>query len=153
MSIEVFVYCKNDRRRAIAHDLLEWSIRRLMPMKRILTVELTVEQLCKNEHGSAGWVDNWIQPKEFQIQIATGLNLPTYIETIIHEMIHVKQYSRGELKDRFPLGATSKKLWKGRDHTKTSYSRMPWERQAYNLSGKLVAEYNSYRKNAEVRLD
>lgn len=65
-----------------------------------------------------------------------------FIETVCHEMVHVMQTAKGTLKDRFRGGY--KKFWKGKDYTGTPYSKLPWERQAYRMQGKLLKGYLKY---------
>jgi hypothetical protein len=62
-----------------------------------------------------------------------------FIKTVIHELIHVKQYVTGQLSDK--VGRASGVIWKGIDHSKTTYSRQPWEREAYRLQEKLFIEF------------
>ena len=38
------------------------------------------------------------------------------METICHEMVHVKQFARGEMKDI--MSSASKVRWKGSDYTR-----------------------------------
>ena len=53
---------------------------------------------------------------------------------LAHELVHAKQYFKRELS---PVRQT----WKGKDHSKTSYARAPWEREAY---GKEIKIYNMF---------
>ena len=53
---------------------------------------------------------------------------------LTHELIHAKQYFKKEL-------SPVKHTWKGKDHSKTSYARQPWEKEAYKLECKI---YNMF---------
>lgn len=53
---------------------------------------------------------------------------------LAHELIHAKQYFKKEL-------SPVKHTWKGKDHSKTSYARQPWEKEAYKLECKI---YNMF---------
>ena len=56
--------------------------------------------------------------------------LDEMVLNLSHELVHAKQYFRGEL-------SPSMSRWKGQDHSNTSYARTPWEREAFKLQYKL----------------
>ena len=67
-----------------------------------------------------------------------------FIDTVCHEMIHVKQHAKKELIDRIRGGY--RKLWKCRDgkyrnYLKTTYEKQPWEVQAYKMQGPLTKTF------------
>ena len=70
---------------------------RLYP-KIELRIEL-VKNLMKNEkiYGDAIWEDDERYPKEFTIRADASQPLRRVLETIAHEMVHVKQYAKDEL--------------------------------------------------------
>lgn len=70
-----------------------------------------------------------------EIEIARRLSnrsLPMYrvMHTLAHEMVHAKQYLRGELD-----GYTNS--WKGRKPRNYKYENAPWEKEAYKLEAEL----------------
>ena len=61
------------------------------------------------------------------------------MKTVCHEMVHVKQYARNEMTDSFWKG---KMRWRNRFIKKnTSYSKLPWEREAYRKQKTLSKSY------------
>ena len=54
--------------------------------------------------------------------------------TLAHEMIHIKQYMKGEMTDE------PKAIWHGRNHDKTPYTKQPWEVEAHKLEYELFAK-------------
>lgn len=48
------------------------------------------------------------------------------MQTLAHEMVHVKQYLRGELDS-----SGNKYKWKGRNADGWQYDNQPWEKEAY----------------------
>ena len=79
----------------------------------------------------------WGDTKEgyVTIQIARksdGEKIPyeTMMQTLAHEMVHAKQYLRGELSG-YSLE------WKGQECTDNQYKTVPWEQEAYELEKKL----------------
>jgi hypothetical protein len=56
------------------------------------------------------------------------------MSTLAHELVHVKQFARGELSDNL-------QYWKGKDHSSTKYWEQPWEKEARKLQKKLMVQY------------
>ena len=56
-----------------------------------------------------------------------------------HELVHVKQYLKGELKDISAL----EQRWKGESHISIDYYDLPWEIEAYHLQEVLLEEYKN----------
>lgn len=57
------------------------------------------------------------------------------MQTLAHEMVHVKQYFRKELD-----GTGCKFKWKGRNADGYKYENQPWEREAFKREGVLYKE-------------
>jgi hypothetical protein len=62
-----------------------------------------------------------------------------WLSTLAHEMVHVKQFARGELDAQLTR-------WKTKDHHNTEYWNQPWEKEARRLQHKLT---NEFRKEYE----
>ena len=58
------------------------------------------------------------------------MTLESMMQTLAHEMVHAKQYLRGEL-----CGYTA--AWKGRKPRNYKYENAPWEKEAYRLEEEL----------------
>jgi len=84
--------------------------------------EKTAEGLCET-------VDN----RNFVIDVALYGN---WLSTLAHELVHVKQFARGELDDQLTF-------WKGRNHSNASYWDQPWEKEARRLQHKMVQKFDS----------
>jgi len=74
-----------------------------------------------------------VDSRNFIIDIALYGN---WMSTLAHELVHVKQFARGELTDNL-------QYWKGKDHSETKYWEQPWEKEARRLQKKLMNEYMS----------
>jgi len=114
---------------------------RLYP-KIELRIEL-VKHLMKNEkiYGDAIWEDEERYPKEFTIRADASQPLRRILETIAHEMVHVKQYARRELHP-------SKEAWLGKtvNPKKLSYWDLPWEIEAHGREVGLFVRYCEQNK-------
>jgi len=121
--------------RNLAEEIVNFCIDRLMPRMRTLDICIQLSDDMENADGYCLSVDN----REF------------VITAITHEMVHVKQHARNELKD---CKAIALKKWKGEDHialytTVEEYMNLPWEEEAYRLQEVLLNEYKALISNDE----
>lgn len=127
-------------------DFAQWLGDKLIGGKLVDNIKLNIiikkfQGPDAHFHGFAEWEDSNVRPREFNILMNANMEEELLLETLAHEMVHVKQDARGERKERYKGG--HRLFWKGKDHTKTPYSKQPWEREAYRLEKKLLAEYLS----------
>ena len=74
--------------------------------------------------------------REFEIEVDKRLRKNQFISTVIHEMVHVWQYATKQLTQK-----GCNEFWRGKDYTDISYSKQPWERQAYRMEESILKEY------------
>ena len=119
----------------LAFTTIDFYVDKIMPrMAKSLSVKILGDNLLESRegiHGDCDYIDCENRyPREFHIRVYTGLSRRDFIATIIHEMTHVKQYARGELRDL----TTKINLcyWKGKriDRMKVDYDKHPWEIEA-----------------------
>jgi len=85
-------------------------------------------------------------PREFTITIDPYLNIGPFIECLTHEMVHVKQYAKGELKQNMRQGVM---VWKRvhkydvsvMDNMDGNYHELPWEIEAHGRERGLYIKY------------
>jgi hypothetical protein len=64
------------------------------------------------------------------------LDKEEYLRVLFHELTHVKQFVKGELKDR-----RSKRYWKNKDISDIEYDNDPSEIEAREMEEVLYEEY------------
>ena len=113
-----------------------------------LEIEIVLEKnLIMNEGDQAYCVDISTSgpARDFEITVDAGMSKRALLIAIAHEMVHVKQYAKGELKY-----LSSKKLqrFQGKvynpDHM---YWERPWEIEAF---GRELGLYNMFKGNGNV---
>jgi hypothetical protein len=124
--------------REYVESITEFCIGKLMPRMRTLDITIKLKTL-KDAYGYCLETDN---ERTFEIDVRRDLKLRTLLETVAHEMVHVKQYARREL---HPVHNT----WCGKtiNPKKTSYWDLPWEIEAHGREAGLFvrwAEQNSH---------
>jgi len=86
--------------------------------------------------------------KEITIAVDSQLQLPQMLMTLAHEMVHAKQYMRGQYKATPSRNGKHKRFWLGKQYS-VSYMKRPWEREAFRREGELVeALINSVAQKA-----
>jgi hypothetical protein len=132
MTNAVAVYGSTKEKREIVEKAVAWCIRELMPRMQTLEVFVHLKDLKGKAYGYCMEQDT---NREFEIEVDKKLSLYDLVSTVCHEMVHVKQYARRELRQD-KHGNT---LWKksGSFNT-TAYEDCPWEKEAFRLEGELA---------------
>mgnify|MGYP001158133408 FL=1 len=117
-------------------DIVVWFIAKYLP-RHNLDIKINHRGLLRE--GVLGWcsvIDSDSRPRDFEIELHNRMDVIPYTQTLLHELWHVYQHVKGNLKDK-----RGKRLWKGIDHTETDYSDQPWEIEAQQMELKLFEEY------------
>lgn len=75
--------------------------------------------------------------KEISIAVDSALALPQLLMTLAHEMVHVKQYVRGQYRGELSRNGKAKRIWLGKQYA-VAYLKRPWEREAFRREGELA---------------
>ena len=120
-----------------ARSMIKFCIKTLMP--RMKTLDITVK--LKNPKGAIGYCLELDDNRTFEIEADKKLRLRKLLETIAHEMVHVKQYARREL---HPVTDT----WLGKTYNpeKMSYWDLPWEIEAHGREVGLFVRWAEQEK-------
>ena len=102
-------------------DVTEWFVDKFLSRYNI---DINVHH-CRlvNRESVYGWcwpTDCDYRPREFDIEIDNQLPINQYIETLLHELWHVYQHVKGDLKDRY-----GKRCWKGVDPVSYTHLTLP----------------------------
>ena len=108
--------------RKYVESMVEFCIQKLMP--RMETLDITVK--LKTPKGAMGYCLETDNKRTFEIEIDRNQKLRPLLETVAHEMVHVKQFARRELHP-------SMDTWYGKTYNpkKVSYWDLPWEIEAH----------------------
>ena len=114
--------------RELAEKIVNWCIKEMMPRMKTLDIEVKLKDLKGNAYGYCMQGDD---NRTFELEIDKNLSLYDFFSTICHEMVHVKQYARKEMRFNERTGAT---MWKkSRVSNNTDYMDLPWEKEAFRL--------------------
>ena len=138
----------NQVRRAV-----EFYAERLGMTQRLrdkITLFITLEHKSFGFAGLCSWADEPYRPKEFTIQ-AMSQGIHETLSTLAHEMVHVKQYAKGQLRDL--MSKNDMVVWQGVRKTLSDdtedYVNQPWEVEAFALETKLKNAFIYQEKKHE----
>lgn len=72
-----------------------------------------------------------VEDKVVAVAIDSRLSMEQMLITLAHEMVHVKQHAKGQLKSRITRRGKVVVSWMGRDYN-THYFDSPWELEAFS---------------------
>ena len=86
--------------------------------------------------------DDLNRPREFCIELDASMkyDFGDILTWLAHEMVHLKQFVRGELFDY----ATGRVQWKTRSFGRLDHADQPWEKEAYRLEGELYEMFEEW---------
>ena len=125
------------KQRQVVEDVVKWSIKKLN-LHKIRTLNLTFSiKTLKSLYGQLQQLDD--KRREFSVVLDKNVDTEDLIRTVIHEMVHIKQYIRKEM-DSEIVG--SRMRWKSKTYPyDIKYDDMPWEKEANRLETKYGNEY------------
>lgn len=106
---------------------------------------LVFEKLPNKINALCQWEDDNHNCRSFIIILNKNLNKKTMLISLAHEMVHVKQYARGELKDylRDDVVRWKRKIFR---LSEVEYWTSPWEVEAYEKDKILYEAFKKERK-------
>jgi len=125
----------NARRRRCS-SVVSWFLSKYLPRHHI-TVEVHHRGLRREQsYGYCSVAGDIYRPREFLIEIDPKLDLELYTKTILHELVHLRQWVKGLLKER-----RGKMYYKDKTFEDLDYWEYPHEVEAHYLEEVLYEDY------------
>ena len=140
--MKLYVHGGTKFQRHVADTASMYMCRRLK-LTRFPSLEVLLK-ICKVQDGLNGlcyvadYGDVLYKPRDLIVEIDRNVDLYTFIRTVCHEFIHVKQYVLGEIREDLIRGTAQWK--KSRVPVSTPYRKQPWEKEAFRLENKYALE-------------
>lgn len=135
----------SQRQKQRIESMVEFVKNKLMPRTKDLEITVKLKDLTsKNAYGFCmadpeGSAERLDRPREFELEIHSKLKLRKLLETVAHEMVHVKQYARGEL---YQGARIAKHRWQGKwVSNNVDYWDQPWEIEAHGREAGLFVQW------------
>lgn len=135
--MEIIVSGSRSIRRQLAKNSADFFLRELNLARSRMNVQIDlITGLLKNAGQRGGVIQ--IEKDFLSMAVDSKLDVETFISTIAHEMIHVKQYALGHLRYDHEGNA----YWLGKHYRPGHYYDSPWEQEAFRrerlLANKLL---------------
>ncbi len=139
MFIEVIGGSKSQKNHV--EKMVAFCAKKLMPK---MNLDITIN-LCKPT-GAMGYCCEADNKRTFELEIDKSQSLRALLETVAHEMVHVKQYARRELDP-------NKEVWMGKTYNpeNVNYWDLPWEIEAHGREVGLFVRYCEENKLAKYK--
>lgn len=134
----------------ICKDIAQYCAEQLLGKRLSDNIELHLKFLDKlDKHGTSDgdciWDDDEDRPREFTIRVRSGMNLSKKLRTVCHEMVHLKQYAKGEMKQMWRPARTTR--YQGQYYPDDlNYWDQPWEIEAFGREDGLYTRWVDERK-------
>lgn len=131
-------------------SMVQYCIDKLMPRMN-LDITVKLKNLGDSAYGYCladpeSDAERADRPRSFEIECHSKLRLRKILETVAHEMVHVKQYARGEL---YQGTRVNKHRWQGKwISNNQDYWDHPWEIEAHGREAGLFIRWAEKNKLA-----
>lgn len=126
----------------LCRDVVSWFISNHLPRHKL---DITIVHKSLKGDGVYGYCDisgRQYNPREFLIELDTHLDKETYITVLLHELYHLLQFCKGELKLK-----SSKRYYNGECVEDLEYYEQPHEISARLNEQILYCKYIQYKTN------
>ena len=123
-------------RKRRVEDTIRWFLTKYLPRHHIAVEVLHRGLRREQSYGYCSVSGEIYRPREFLIEIDPKLDLELYTKTIIHELIHLRQWVKGVLKER-----RGKMYYKNINCDDLDYWEQPHEVEAHYLEEVYYVDY------------
>ena len=126
-------------RKQLCEDVVDWFINRFLPRHKL---HIGIEHKGLKREAVVGYCsidENYgdiNRPRDFSIDLQSHLPQELYIITLLHELVHLRQWVRGQLKYR-----SGRLLFNSQRVGETPYHNQPHEIEAYASEQPLYLEF------------
>jgi len=115
-----------------------------------LTIEFQIFDKGSDEYGCCDYIEENYSPKFFQITLEKRLSKKESLLALAHEMVHLKQYAKGEMKDMRRPAHIVKWLGEKYEINEIDYWEQPWEIEAYGREKGLYLKFMNILREEEL---
>lgn len=118
----------------------------LMSKRLIFGIDIKIVFIPKLEahhkvSADCAWNDDNIRPREFIIRLDADMGKRKMFISLAHEMVHVKQYVKNEMRDMMRCASVTKWYRESIDTNNTDYWDLPWEIEAFGREAGLYVRF------------
>ena len=121
------------KQREYTRGIAAFCLQKMLPRMHDIEIDIKLKRFGKDtSYGYCMPADEWEtydRPRRFELEINSSVRLRRLLETVAHEMVHVKQFAKGELYQGIRV---NKHRWQGEwVDNDSDYWDLPWEIEAH----------------------
>lgn len=128
--MEIKVHTRSPDRRALIEAASSFYAQELGLERSRYSLDIISKTGLARDENSRGTCTK-LGPKCLVMFLDSRLNMDALIQTLAHEMIHVKQLARGQLRMTVSRAGNVVHYWNGR-RVRAGYYDQPWEQEAFS---------------------
>lgn len=136
--MEIQVHCRSSVRRDYINSLCRFYAKRLNLAGSRWSLSVHTKAGLAKRDGMRGAI-TVSGPKQLVMALDSRLDIEALTNTVAHEMVHAKQYAKGQVKTTVRRGRKPQHYWLGR-RVECGYWDAPWELEAFRRERVLVME-------------
>jgi hypothetical protein len=125
--MEISLNIRNKGTREFVGTVIKFFEQELKLKNSKFRLDVFTKYRMSEEHGMRGNVTK-LGPKDLVMVVDSKLDMERLVLTLAHEMVHIKQYARGQIQTN---KAGKPMYWMGKKVSK-SYFEQPWELEAFS---------------------
>ena len=123
-----------------------WFLNKFLPNHH-LTIEITHHGI-DGDWGYCDWVGSSYKPRTFEIELRPNMTARQYIITLLHELVHLRQFVKGTLKTK-----SGRFHWNDENISHLDYESQPHEIEALEQEAILTQMYLKEKHDVTVSLE
>jgi hypothetical protein len=132
-------------RKSICEDTSSWFLNKFLPRHKIYVEILHRGLKREGVYGYCDYTGESYRPREFLIELQTYMDEKLYTQTLLHELVHVRQWVTGTLRAK-----RGKMYYQSVNVAHLEYENQPHEIEAREQEEILYLEYLSDTLNMPV---
>jgi hypothetical protein len=144
---KVIAFGGTTEKRRLARNATRWAIENELYIRENVRINIRFQDTKGEFFGQAIYnAPSSFRSKSFTITVSDNIDiveeLDIFLETVLHELVHVWQMAGRSTRYTLNNNKTAyKTFWHGEDMSNVPYSQQPWERQAYRMEKTLASKF------------
>jgi hypothetical protein len=129
-----------------ARWMLGYTLGNRLASNITLKIRISSELKNSNIYGSVIWEDDNHRPREYDMELCNFIKDRMLFRVLAHEIVHIRQYATGDLKDLAAHADYCKwknKMVKAEGRGSGSYFDLPWEVEARRDQEEILREWKT----------
>jgi hypothetical protein len=128
--MEIRVHARSRDRRELIEAAARFYAQELGLERSRYSLDIITQPGLIREENSRGTCSK-LGPNCLVMCLESRLDMDTLLQVLAHEMVHAKQFARGQLRTTVSRAGNTVHYWKGR-RVRASYYDQPWEQEAFS---------------------